>query len=255
MAKAHRLPVDLSGRTLSNVYDVALTFDYESLDTPIEQTAFDLEKRLMAVGIRPDTGLKIDIVAHSMGGLVSRYFIEKLSGKSVVNRLFLFGTPSRGSEISNLMEWVKKMLAVGINGGAFWQPYLIPLSLVGRLGKKMTKTLAQMHPQSEFIRALNDLPDAHVPYFVVAGNTDLLQTDHPPQYSRLQQVLNHLKTHGHYEVANLLFDAPNDIAVKVTAIREVGRQSQVAFAEVAGDHLTYFIEKTPSLAQFAAFID
>ena len=40
---------------------------------------------------------KLVLVAHSMGGLVSRYFIECMEGWKVTRRLITFGTPYRGS--------------------------------------------------------------------------------------------------------------------------------------------------------------
>jgi hypothetical protein len=40
---------------------------------------------------------KLVLVGHSMGGLVSRYFIECLEGWKVTRRLITFGTPYRGS--------------------------------------------------------------------------------------------------------------------------------------------------------------
>ena len=67
---------------------------------------------------RPD--LKADIVAHSMGGIVSRYLLEfgtddvldrdaapiTMAGESKINRLILLGTPSLGSTntVQNLIE-------------------------------------------------------------------------------------------------------------------------------------------------------
>ena len=40
---------------------------------------------------------QVDIVAHSMGGIVSRYYINKLNGKSKVRKLVLIATPNFGS--------------------------------------------------------------------------------------------------------------------------------------------------------------
>lgn len=41
-------------------------------------------------------GEKCAIIAHSTGGLVSRYYIEKLGGEENVQHLFLLGTPNTG---------------------------------------------------------------------------------------------------------------------------------------------------------------
>jgi pimeloyl-ACP methyl ester carboxylesterase len=73
---------------------------------------------------RPD--LKVDIVAHSMGGIVSRYLLEfgtddvldrdnapiTMAGESKISRLILLGTPSLGSTntIENMIEGSKLVI-------------------------------------------------------------------------------------------------------------------------------------------------
>lgn len=73
---------------------------------------------------RPD--LKVDIVAHSMGGIVSRYLLEygtedildrddapiTMAGESKINRLILLGTPSLGSTntVQNMIEGSKLVI-------------------------------------------------------------------------------------------------------------------------------------------------
>jgi pimeloyl-ACP methyl ester carboxylesterase len=53
---------------------------------------------------------KLVIVAHSMGGLVSRYFIEVLEGWKDTRALITFGTPYRGSlnAVDSLVNGVRK---------------------------------------------------------------------------------------------------------------------------------------------------
>ena len=102
MPKSIRLVKDMEGHTLEDEYDLILTFDYENLNTPIEETAQALKDRLVAAGLGPDHGKTFHIVAHSMGGLVSRWFIEKLEGNQVVNHLYQLGTPNQGSPYGSL---------------------------------------------------------------------------------------------------------------------------------------------------------
>ncbi|MEM8721774.1 MAG: lecithin--cholesterol acyltransferase [Cyanobacteria bacterium P01_G01_bin.39] len=54
---------------------------------------------------------KVILLAHSMGGLVSRYYLEVLDGWQDARALFTFGTPYRGS-LNGL-----KILANGFNAG------------------------------------------------------------------------------------------------------------------------------------------
>ena len=44
-----------------------------------------------------DPGARIILIAHSMGGLISRYFIEVLEGWRITRQLVTLGTPHRGS--------------------------------------------------------------------------------------------------------------------------------------------------------------
>jgi hypothetical protein len=62
---------------------------------------------------RDDDGVadpKLILVAHSMGGLVCRYFTEVLEGWRMTRALFTFGTPFRGSlnALDNLSNGVRK---------------------------------------------------------------------------------------------------------------------------------------------------
>src|SRR5690606_20211657 len=43
---------------------------------------------------------KIDIVAHSLGGIVARYYVQMLDGDERVRHLITLGTPHRGTEVS-----------------------------------------------------------------------------------------------------------------------------------------------------------
>ncbi|MBM3678814.1 MAG: hypothetical protein FJW96_13195, partial [Actinobacteria bacterium] len=54
---------------------------------------------------------KIVLVAHSMGGLISRYFLEVLGGWEQTKALITFGTPYRGSlnAVGTLVNGVKKL--------------------------------------------------------------------------------------------------------------------------------------------------
>jgi pimeloyl-ACP methyl ester carboxylesterase len=58
--------------------------------------------------IKKNTGAKkVDIVAHSMGGLVSRYYIERMGGRDDVGKLIMVQTPNHGSEWADLRVFVE----------------------------------------------------------------------------------------------------------------------------------------------------
>ena len=92
-------------RPLASLYDLVLTFDYENLNTTIEENGRLLKKRLEAVGLGPGHGKTLDIAAHSTGGLVSRWFIEQEGGNQVVRRLVMLGTPNGGSPWPQVFDW------------------------------------------------------------------------------------------------------------------------------------------------------
>jgi pimeloyl-ACP methyl ester carboxylesterase len=45
---------------------------------------------------------RVDIVAHSLGGVVARYYIERLGGDKVIGRIVTIGSPHRGTIIARL---------------------------------------------------------------------------------------------------------------------------------------------------------
>lgn len=55
---------------------------------------------------------KLILIGHSMGGLVSRYFVEALEGWRITRKLITFGTPYQGSmnAVANITEGLVKRL-------------------------------------------------------------------------------------------------------------------------------------------------
>jgi triacylglycerol esterase/lipase EstA (alpha/beta hydrolase family) len=47
-------------------------------------------------------GARVDIVAHSLGGVVARYYIERLGGEAAVERVITIGSPHHGSATGRL---------------------------------------------------------------------------------------------------------------------------------------------------------
>jgi triacylglycerol esterase/lipase EstA (alpha/beta hydrolase family) len=45
---------------------------------------------------------RVDIVAHSLGGVVARYYIERLGGAAHVGRLVTIGSPHKGTRLARL---------------------------------------------------------------------------------------------------------------------------------------------------------
>ena len=71
--------------------------NYFSL-TRVDRAARRLQRFIEHVKVREDE-LVVDIVAHSMGGLVARWYIERLDGAHHVERLVTIGTPHHGTRL------------------------------------------------------------------------------------------------------------------------------------------------------------
>lgn len=63
---------------------------------PIDQSANDL-KSFIESKVNPSPGTKIDLVGHSLGGLVARTYIQRNSGTHQVDQLITLGSPHKGA--------------------------------------------------------------------------------------------------------------------------------------------------------------
>lgn len=228
-------------------FDLALTFDYENLNTTIEENARLLKQRLEAVGLGAAKKTKLTIVAHSMGGLVSRWFIEKEGGNLVVKRLIQVGTPNGGSPWADVYQLSTALLTRAVNGAAFLQPYLFSLNILGRLAGQLFITLQQMDPdESEFLKQLNDGTDPGTPYTIVAGNTQLISPIiSEAQRNLLRRVMERFRGSNQYRLLDsFLFKEPNDIAVSLKSIYYVpgseNWRKPPHRIEIGCDHISYF---------------
>jgi triacylglycerol lipase len=85
-------------------------FNYRSRGS-IERHALAL-KREIDEHVR---GGRIDIVAHSLGGLVARFYLQQLAGDRRVDRLITLGTPHHGTHAANFIPsgFVRQLLPSG----------------------------------------------------------------------------------------------------------------------------------------------
>ncbi len=107
---------------VAGAYGAVLAFDYENLHTRIDETALMLQERLTAVGLGPGHGKTLDVVAHSMGGLVARWMIEHLDGARIVSHLVTLGAPNDGSPWPRVQDWAFTALTFRPEAlaSAFW---------------------------------------------------------------------------------------------------------------------------------------
>jgi pimeloyl-ACP methyl ester carboxylesterase len=241
--------VDGQQRPLRELYDLILSFDYENLQTTIEQNGKLLGQRLQEVGLGPNHGKELHIVAHSMGGLVSRWFIEREGGNQIVQHLVMLGTPNGGSPWPAVQDWVFTALGLGLNqlSAIIW-----PTRVVAELLKFLEAndySLEQMQPDSPILKELAENPDPHVPYTIVAGDRSIVPaatTLQPDKQSiPLQRLVKKLFGSAVDRVVDLtFFGQPNDIAITLTSIKNISSnrspQPRILLPDAACDHLTYF---------------
>lgn len=233
---------------LSDRYDLILAFDYENINTPIEDTGRALRQRLEAVGLGENHQKTFDIAAHSMGGLVSRWFIEHEGGNKIVRHLVMLGTPNAGSPWSTVEDWATAAVGFCLNNLSVvaW-----PVKILGGLLNALEfvdRTLDQMHPGSDTLKKLQGSNDPGITYSVLAGNTSIIPTamdKKDGQSSLFDRLMAKLKLqrllHKSTE-ATVFFGHPNDIAVSVTSIKNIpgGWSKANVPEEVACDHISYF---------------
>ncbi len=234
-------------RPLKEAYDLVLTFDYENLHTTIEENARWLKERLESVGLGANHGKQLQIVAHSMGGLISRWFIEREGGDRIVQHLIMLGTPNAGSPWATVQDMTFALLGMSLNQISGLVP---PAKIVTDLFVKSLnfieendKSLDQMRPDSEFIKAIAQKSDPQVPYTIIAGDRSIAVSQQ--QENRLRRLMSKLFTPAINKVIDgLIFGRePNDIAVSLASIKSVSsdRSPQpIVLPNVACDHMTYF---------------
>ncbi len=228
---------------LHSRFKAILTFDYENLDTDIEKTARTLLTMLNDCGI-PDQS--VTIVAHSMGGLVSRYMIEHLDGGAAkIAKLVQLGTPNGGSEIGDFRKKMFNLIGMGINGVLKVKPYLSICTFIWKgLEKKLFHTLDQMQPSNDFIISLNktDKTKPSVPYHLIAGDTTHIEAafdDNDPAWQKIWACIKDRSPYIFVDYA-IFSDEPNDMAVRLKSMRTLPWQAHESVFELPCDHMNYF---------------
>ena len=228
---------------LDRKFDLVLTYDYENLSTPIAETAQKLKSQLAAAGLQENDGKKLTLLVHSMGGLVSRWFVEREGGNKVVDHLVMCGTPNNGSPFGKIDD-ARKILNVLTGLAMNYVPIFIPFSgavlfLLNR-SKKVTPTLEQMNAGSDFMKTLNSSEDPGIRYTILAGDVAAYKEPADQFFAKM------LAKAGQSTIFEALFGMQaNDIAVSVESILGDDRKRAIApiRKNVACHHLNYFISE------------
>jgi len=111
----------------------------------IRRSAFLIHRKIESI-LAQTPVKKIDIIGHSMGGLIGLYYIKKLGGHDKVRKLIMMGTPQRGT-------WAA----------------LLGVATVGML----SRSAWQLLPGSGFLKELEQGPlPREVQYYTIAAQRD-----------------------------------------------------------------------------------
>lgn len=220
-------------------YDLILTYDYENLNSDLIDVAKFLKNALAAGGISETDDKQLDLVVHSMGGLVARTFIETLGCHKWVDNLIMFGTPNGGSRFGKIADY-QNFAIVGLTLAMnFLKPLTAQLAglLFGlKASKNLTRTLDQMRQDSEFTQNLytNEIGNISTKYHIIAGD----MTNYSAQGdSKVAAFIDKILM----SVGNTLYkNINNDIAVATEDIMKVPATRNAAKYVVDCHHLNYF---------------
>jgi pimeloyl-ACP methyl ester carboxylesterase len=100
---------------------VVVSFNIGTLNVrDIRRSAFLIHRKIERV-LAQTPFQKIDIIGHSMGGLIGLYYVKKLGGHARVRRLVMMGTPVRGTWMA-----LAGVATLGLWSTSSWQ--LLPRS-------------------------------------------------------------------------------------------------------------------------------
>jgi pimeloyl-ACP methyl ester carboxylesterase len=76
---------------------ICVSFNLGTLNVrDIRRSAFLIHRKIERI-LAQTPSQKIDIIGHSMGGLIGLYYVKKLGGHARVRKLIMMGTPVRGT--------------------------------------------------------------------------------------------------------------------------------------------------------------
>ncbi len=255
MAGVMHYPLE-GGRSIQDQYDLVLCFDYENLNTPIQETARQFKQKLQEAGLTEGHGKTVHIVAHSMGGLVSRWMVEMEGGNKLVSKLVMLGTPNNGSPwagvkdlgVSMVRKWAYGSLTLILNGLTTVPVGGLAVAGMMKLIDSVDDTLDQMAENSDFTQSLYQAPDPQIPYYLVAGDTEKLRVDdtgaEEKGYKKIFRFAAQRSKLAAFDVlSQTLFAENNDVAVKVSSMAHIkpGRTPALDVQNVVSDHMSYFV--------------
>jgi pimeloyl-ACP methyl ester carboxylesterase len=80
------------------------TFSYSPLTFDVRRTAERMGEEIEA--LCEESGYeRIHVIGHSLGGLIARYYVQRLGGDKRVHTCVTLGTPHQGTMAARLLPW------------------------------------------------------------------------------------------------------------------------------------------------------
>ncbi|MEV8587868.1 alpha/beta fold hydrolase [Streptomyces sp. NPDC051180] len=179
--------------------DCVESLNYSPLTCDLRAAAEELGRRVEE--IRARTGhAEVDIVGHSLGGLVARYYVQRLGGDARVRSLVMLGTPHSGTSVAPLAD-------------------AHPLVRQMRPGSEVLRELAGPAPgcRTRFVSFWSDLDQVMVP-------VETARLDHPDLLVHNVRVsgIGHLALPVHPTVAAGVLEALDGAGAEASAVRGEG---------------------------------
>src|SRR3954466_13132848 len=80
------------------------TFSYSPLTLDVRRTAERMGQEIEAI-CEASGSDQIHVIGHSLGGLIARYYIQRLGGDARVHTCVTLGTPHQGTAAAKLLPW------------------------------------------------------------------------------------------------------------------------------------------------------
>lgn len=110
----------LEAKLVSDGFTV-FSFNLGTLNSrDIRRSAFLIHRKIESILAQTPVN-KVDIIGHSMGGLIGLYYVKKLGGHNRVRRLVMMGTPLKGTWVA-----LAGVATLGLWSTSSWQ--LLPRS-------------------------------------------------------------------------------------------------------------------------------
>lgn len=262
-------------RTALSSYDAVVGFDHRTLSLDPRQNAEDLLRRLS--GHHPGSGLTLDIVTHSRGGLTTRSFVEQVlpgSGwPATVGTVVFAGATHAGTRLADPERWsdlvdlytnltmiTAKALALVPGAGPVANVVAGVVKGIGAFVKYLVAYAAEsddvpglkaMVPNGEFVTELNRTqpgqPGPGTDWYVLSSDfhVELFDDHHLPAEFPRELVVRLAEG-----VLDRLFQGPNDLVVETASMDaidlEVGGfvRDRLALSENERvHHLNYFVQQ------------